>query len=91
MHFLTGAIIAAVVAGVLLLAIGCGDPARAPAVCATRQAPNGQWIEEDNEAVDGDPCDTDDQFEDQGGYDFRKKKPVPAKTSAPIGGKKKRF
>lgn len=81
------------VAGILGIALGgCGDPATPPrpVVCATYQAPDGTWMEEDNEAVDDDPCDLDDAYE-LDSYDLRKKKPMPAKTSAPIGGKKKRF
>jgi len=43
---------------------GCGDPQQAtPIACATYQAPDGTWMEEDNEPVDSDPCDTDDLFE----------------------------
>lgn len=76
-------VLAAVVATALA---ACKDPNDArPVVCATYQAPDGTWMEEDNEPVDADPCDTDDQFEDQGGYDLRKKKQTP------IGGRKKKF
>lgn len=53
---------------VLALTLGaCGDPAPrplpVPVVCATWQAPDGTWMEEDNEEVDVDPCDLDDLFE----------------------------
>lgn len=84
-------VIILVLAAVAATALGaCGSPNQArPIVCATYQAPDGTWMEEDNEVVDSDPCDLDDQFEDQGGYDLRKVKPVPKQT--PIGGKKKRF
>jgi len=57
-------LIAAFVAAMMLTA--CGDPQQAtprPVVCATYQAPDGTWMEEDNEVVDSDPCDLDDLFE----------------------------
>lgn len=88
-HWLTWLIIALVAAAAILLG-ACGSPDQAqPVVCATYWSPDGTWREEDHEVVDSDPCDTDDQFEDRGGYDLRKVKPVPKQT--PIGGKKKKF
>lgn len=55
---------------VFAVAVGmsaCGDPAPrplpVPVTCATWQAPDGTWMEEDNEEVDADPCDLDDVFE----------------------------
>lgn len=51
------ALLALAVAAMLLGA--CGDPASPlqPVTCATYQAPDGTWMEEDNEPVDADPCD----------------------------------
>ena len=37
-------------------------PSPHPLPCATWQAPDGTWMEEDNEEVDSDPCDLDDAF-----------------------------
>jgi hypothetical protein len=51
---------------VIVALTACGDPQQAtprPIACATWQAPDGTWMEEDNEVVDSDPCDTDDMFE----------------------------
>lgn len=78
-----------VLAIVATLLGACGDPAQ-PQVCATWQAPNGQWMEEDNEEVDSDPCDLDDAFE----VEHKKtKKPVAPRTSKPKppGGRDKKF
>ena len=50
-----------VAAGAILLG-ACAKregPHPAPVVCTTWQAPDGTWMEEDNEEVDEDPCDTD--------------------------------
>jgi hypothetical protein len=48
----------------VLVLTACGNPQQAsPIVCATWQAPDGTWMEEDNEEVDSDPCDLDDLFE----------------------------
>ena len=69
------------VAAVLVTLLGaCGDPQQAtPVACATYVDDLGRWHEEDGEFVDDDPCDLDDQFEDQGGYDLRKRKsPKPS-------------
>jgi len=54
---LTSVLLLAVVAAMLLDACG-GLLAPAPVVCATYQAPDGTWMEQDNEEVDDDPCDT---------------------------------
>lgn len=94
-HWWVWVIIVVVAAGAILLG-ACGDPQPVfPATCATYQAPDGTWMEEDNEPVDADPCDLDDAWEFDGtGHRTPKptvKKPSPAKTSAPIGGRKKRF
>lgn len=52
---------------VVLVLAACGKavppPLPQPVVCATWQAPDGTWMEEDNEEVDSDPCDLDDVFE----------------------------
>ena len=50
--------VCALFAAVLVVfAAACDRPLVAPAVCATWQAPDGTWMEEDNEPVDSDPCD----------------------------------
>lgn len=77
--WIVAAVAAIAVAAMLLGA--CGDPQQAtPVTCATYVDDLGRWHEEDDELVDSDPCDLDDQFEDQGGYDLRKKKPSPARS-----------
>lgn len=66
-----GAIFAVVVLlGVCVLVACTALPGpRRPTACATWQAPDGTWMEEDNEPVDSDPC-------DRGGY-FGPAKPTP--------------
>jgi len=69
-------VLAAFVAAMMLAA--CGDPQQStPIACATWQAPDGTWMEEDNEEVDSDPCDLDDMFEKP-----RTTKPVPKASPA---------
>jgi hypothetical protein len=86
--------ISLVLVAVVVALAGRGDPAQ-PAVCATYQAPDGTWMEEDNEPVDGDPCDLDDLLEPVVIPPNVSKKPSPkaspTKPSAPLGGRKKRF
>jgi hypothetical protein len=63
-------------------------------VCATYQAPDGTWMEEDDEPVDADPCDLDDAFEVEHLKTPKpvvKKSPAVAQSAQPLGGKKKRF
>lgn len=61
-------IIALAVVAMLMGAASCDKnqpdaPSRHPLPCATWQAPDGTWMEEDDEPVDSDPCDLDDAFE----------------------------
>jgi hypothetical protein len=62
-----------------MVVAGCGNPQQATPrpVCATYQAPDGTWMEEDNEPVDSDPCDLDDLFEKP-----KTTKPVPKASPA---------
>lgn len=90
-------VVAFAIAAMLLGACGRSDGGAPvfPAVCATYQAPDGTWMEEDNEPVDRDPCDLDDAWEfDGAGHKTPKPKvvkPSPRMTSGPIGGRGKRF
>lgn len=82
--------VAVLAAGVL----GACDTNSAPqpplVVCETWQAPDGTWMERDNEPVDDDPCDLEADVH----FPVIKpstKKPSPVAKSTPIGGRKKRF
>jgi hypothetical protein len=83
-----GALFILVVQVPLLAACNDQQPVLPAPVCATWQAPDGTWMEEDNEPVDAYPCDGDDMFPK---VKPSTKKPAPAKSTQPIGGKKKRF
>ena len=89
-YLLWVAIVTAVAVAATLLG-GCGDPSR-PVVCATYEASDGTWREEDHEEVDEYPCDLDDAFEVE---HPKTPKPVvkksPAQSTPPLGGRKKRF
>lgn len=91
-------VVAFAVAAMLLGA--CGRPVSAPLppiTCATYQAPDGTWMEEDNEPVDDDPCDTEMDYPKPARTTAKPAakpsvKASPAKpASTPLGGRKKRF
>lgn len=87
---------AVLVLAVVALLMGACDRTVAPwpaPVCATYQAPDGTWMEEDNEPVDADPCDTKIDLPKPVRTTAKPAvKPSPAKTvSTPLGGRKKRF
>lgn len=93
---LVAVIVIAGAAAILLGACGKGAPLQ-PVACATYQAPDGTWMEEDNEPVDDDPCDLDDLWEREHKTPTPKPrvkstvvKPSPARTQ-PIGGRSKKF
>lgn len=83
---------------ILLGACASREVAPWPAqVCATYQAPDGTWMEEDNEPVDDDPCDTEMDYPKPVRTTAKPAakpsvKASPAKpVSTPLGGRKKRF
>lgn len=69
-----GAVGLAAVLVIWLGACGGGSPVQ-PVTCATWQAPDGTWMEEDNEEVDADPC---DRFEDRHPLLTKSPKPKPS-------------
>ena len=93
--YLLWAVIVTAVAVAATLLGGCGDPVQRPVpVCATYQAPDGTWMEEDNEEVDEDPCDLDDAFEVEHPKTPKpvvKKTPEKSTQQQPVGGREKRF
>lgn len=94
-------VIIAVVGAAAILLGACGRPGSAPVLppitCATYQAPDGTWMEEDNEPVDEDPCDTEMDYPKPARTTVKPAakpsvKASPAKpASTPLGGRKKRF
>jgi hypothetical protein len=74
---------------------GCGKGGvPTPVVCATYQAADGTWMEEDGEPVDADPCDLDDAFEIEHPKTPKplvKKSPAAAQSTLPLGGRRKKF
>lgn len=82
------AAVAACVFSVLLMAGKCDEiPSRNPGPCSTYQAPDGTWMEEDNEPVDSDPCDREPDNDKAPVV----KLPTLKKAPVPIGGKTKKF
>jgi hypothetical protein len=80
-------VLVAFVLAVALLLLGCDKVVLPqPAPCATWQAPDGTWMEEDNEPVDDDPCDRLPDVKVS-----TVKPPVKPSPAKPIGGQKKRF
>lgn len=88
-------VIIAIVGAAAILLGACGRPGSAPLpiTCATYQAPDGTWMEEDNEPVDDDPCDTEMDYPKPAKTSKKPTvKPSPTKPAAtPLGGRKKRF
>lgn len=91
-------VVAFAVAATLLGACARRGPVTVPIVtCATYQAPDGTWMEEDNEPVDDDPCDTEMDYPKPVRTTAKpaakpSAKASPAKpASTPLGGRKKRF
>lgn len=87
-----GAVVALVGMGIFVAACGTGSPVQ-PVTCATWQAPDGTWMEEDNEEVDADPC---DRFDDLHPLSTKSAKPKPSavrttKPAAPLGRNTKGF
>ena len=79
--------VALVTLPILALALaGCSggqplpQPSPQPVVCATYQAPDGTWMEEDNEPVDDDPCDRLPDSPKSPSIKPTTKKPAPATT-----------
>ena len=87
-----GCLAVAAVVAIILGACGGFNPAP-PVTCATWQAPDGTWMEEDNEEVDADPC---DRFDDLHPLSTKSAKPRPpvlrtTKPAAPLGRNTKGF
>ena len=76
--------IAVIIACAVLVGMlgACGGPNDAqPVVCATYQAPDGTWMEEDNEPInDDDPCDLELDLDP---YHVKSPKPKPAPVKTP--------
>ena len=89
------AVLAMAIVAILLGACGRAGsaPVLPPITCATYQAPDGTWMEEDNEPVDDDPCDTEMDYPKSVRTTAKPSvKASPAKpASTPLGGRKKRF
>lgn len=81
-------------AAVLMMGSRCGPqdeiPSRNPGPCSTYfDAERNEWMEEDGEPIDDDPCDREPDSKPSTVKPAAK--PTPKKTSAPIGGVKKKF
>ena len=94
-HIMWALLASGALAVTMLVACGTNSPPQPPLVpCATWQAPDGTWMEPDNDPVDDDPCDLEAGLDGPIFKPTPRKSPVkssPAPKSTPIGGRKKRF